>query len=357
MADVARAQDGVVAGAATAAGIMAWVASGGTQRPDGSYAGWCDLSTSELSPPYPEITGYVLTFLAGAPGAGDDAARAAAGWLSTRVLGGDLSARPERTGPTVHAFDVAMAGHGLLRYGAVHGSAPAVEAGLRCADHLVHQVEAHGHLPALDPATVASAVTPTWSTAGTAHLLKCVQALVAAHDAGHPQALACAEGLVRAETGAWPVELPPYTCPDDDVRSMHALSYAAEGLWVWGAYASDERALGLSRQLTAWLWERRSETGVPAFVTGDGAAVPGWRQSDVTAQVLRLAQIHRDPGIDVSAELTRLEAEAWTRGPHRGVLYRPDAPERHASCWASMFAQQALRLAGTDDDLAWHELV
>jgi hypothetical protein len=353
------AQDATRRGPATATGILAWIASGGPQHVDGSYAGWEDLRTGRLSPSYPEITGYVLGFLVAAGGGVDqEPARAAASWLAERVLGGDLRARPERTGTAVYTFDVAMAAHGLLRHGTDVGSDRAIEAGLACAGHLVDQVRARGKLTALDPATVTLPVTATWSTTGTVHLLKCVQALLTAHLTGHPQALAAAERLLEAEVRGWDGVFPPRTCPSRDTRSMHALCYAAEGLWVWGTFADDERALGLSRRLTLWLWERRAEDGgLPSFVTGKGADVRRWRQEDVTAQVLRLVQLHPGLGIDVTDGLHRLAADAWVRGPHAGMLYQPDSPDQHANCWASMFGYQALRLAEPGSTLSWSELV
>lgn len=340
--------------------ILAWISAGGTQQPDKSFAGWKDLDTGVLSPAYPEITGYVLGLLATAGDADvePDSGRAAAGWLSSRVLRGDLRARPEKTGSAVYAFDVAMAGHGLLRYGAVFSSERAESAGLACAEYLMRLIDEHGSICAIDPRTLSGAVTPAWSTTGSAHLLKCVQALLSAHTAGEPTALDYAERLVRTEVDRWERSFPPRTCPESDVLGLHALCYAAEGLWIWASFSGDDKALSLSRDLTEWLWARRlGGGGFPAFTTETGRGISVQRQCDVAAQVLRLSLLHRDLGIDISDELHQLSQDSWIDGAHAGMLYQPGSGARHANCWASMFAYQALQLSGSAGTLSWFELV
>ncbi|MGC4761779.1 hypothetical protein ACLQ20_02840 [Micromonospora sp. DT46] len=346
--------------AATGA-ITTWFRNGRTQHASGAFCGWREGPEGPLSPPYPEITGYALTFLTGV-GAGDGAAaERAVDWLVARERAGDHASRPERADGIVYAFDVAMITHGLLRVGALTGRVAVTEAGLRQADRLVAAVDHEGRLACLlgDPVTH---LAPAWSTRGQVHLLKCAQALLSAHEAGHPRARQVAERLVRAAVDA-PTDGEPGppvpTCPGSDTVSLHALCYGAEGLWVWGTATGDEAALRVSRRFTEWVWRQQLPDGAfPGFVRADGRPGGGRAQNDVLAQAVRLASLHRFTGVSVNAATDHLLGRLWRHGEEAAAIYWPDTDSAHLNSWVSMFAAQALWLRGRSERrLDWWELV
>jgi hypothetical protein len=343
--------------------ISRWLREGDAQSASGAYCGWRDLRNGKLSPPYPEITGYVLGFLAQTPLDGADAARAtvACAWLTARTEAGDLSARPEKTGRAVYTFDLAMAAHGLMRYGLATGDNAAVDAGLRNAEVLVTQARRDGSLPCVVPGTADVPLTASWSTHGHAHLLKCVQALLSADALGLTAARTVAERMVGdvLNKGEKAVRALTDGCRSGNRTSLHALCYAAEGMWVWGTYHSDAASLSLSRRITEWIWRQRLPGGgFPGFVPIRDHDARTAQQSDVLAQAIRLAALHtlRGPGCEQAAAAL-LDSLRW-QGPVAAVCYRPYTEDLHLNCWASLFAVQALRLcSGDQDTLQWSELV
>ncbi|MDQ0790763.1 hypothetical protein QFZ64_006260 [Streptomyces sp. B3I8] len=349
----------------TAEAISRWICRGGTQSSSGAYCGWRRLGSGELSPPYPEITGYTLGFLSSLWPLDDaDTARAAAGcaWLVSRSEAGDLSARPEKTGRAVYTFDVAMTAHGLIRHGLAAGDDRAVAAGLRNAEALVAAERRHGELPCVVPGTADVPLGESWSVQGHAHLLKCVQALLSAASSGLKPAADLAERMVHdaIDQQGDPLDALTGGCRSGDQISLHALCYAAEGLWVWGTHSEDPASLDLSRRATEWVWRQRlAGGGFPGFVPLQGRAadrpVP---QSDVLAQALRLVALHRLPAPGLEEAVTTLLKSVHQSGDTAAVCYRPQAGELHLNCWASLFAVQALRLH-TDSRywLPWFALV
>ncbi|MFI6527674.1 hypothetical protein [Streptomyces uncialis] len=343
--------------------LSRWLASGATQAPSGAFCGWRDEETGELSAPYPEITGYILTFLTGAGPTAAARATDAANWLAARAEAGDFSARPEKTRGAVYTFDIAMIAHGLLRLGQATATPRLVDAGLTYADALVRAAAVHGPLPTVVSGTEPGPLPAAWSTRGRVHLLKTVQALLAAADQGLPGAMRLATSLTdEAHTWQEPHAFPPPTQPGSTLVSLHALCYAAEGLWMWADRTGDTRALDRSRALTAWVWRQRLPAGgFPGFVDlAQGAPTPvGERQSDVVAQALRLALLHRLPDADTAAEATLLSVDLRQVADGQAAIpYRPGAPERHLNTWASMFAAQALRLAADPHpSMNWQEFV
>ncbi|KOG58323.1 hypothetical protein [Streptomyces varsoviensis] len=349
----------------TAEALSRWVRQGGTQSPSGAYCGWRNRDSEELSPPYPEITGYTLGFLSWLWPLDDaDAARAAAGcaWLASRSEAKDFSARPEKTGRAVYTFDLAMAAHGLIRYGLAADDDRAVSAGLRNAEALVAAEQSHGSLPCVVPGTADGPLEESWSTQGHAHLLKCVQALLSAASLGLEPAAALAERLIKDTLDRQENVLGAVLdgCRSGSRTSLHALCYAAEGLWVWGAHHADPAATDLSRHITEWVWRHRlPEGGFPGFVPVRGRTTTRpVRQSDVLAQALRLAALHRLPAPGLERTVTVLLESVHRQGDTAAVCYWPQADEPHLNCWASLFAVQALRLhADGRHTLRWFELV
>ncbi|RJQ71554.1 hypothetical protein D5S17_27515 [Pseudonocardiaceae bacterium YIM PH 21723] len=318
--------------------LTTWLARGRTQTADGAFCGWLEPATGTLSAPYPEITGYAVNLLSGQP-----AARGAAQWLAKRP---GFAARPERTGPAVYAFDLAMIAHGLLRHGEI-------EAGLRYAGHLVTLYDRHGDLPAVEPGSATAALPVTWSTGGRAHLLKCVQALLGAADHGMEPALDVAAKLVQQGLGqlAEGADPPLRTEPDASNVSLHALCYAAEGLWIWGTRIGDTNALHGSRVITEWVWRHRLPAG--GFPGHLRAGSPTQRQGDVHAQAIRLAALHGLPAAEIAEQRAALAAGLWRAGDEAAVYYWPDADRLNLNSWATMFAAQC-----TDPDtITWDTLV
>ena len=73
--------------AAAAAGLRAWVSSGVCQSASGAFVAWFDRASGRRSYDYPEITGYVLTYLAGQTFLSErerSAGHRAAEWLNER---------------------------------------------------------------------------------------------------------------------------------------------------------------------------------------------------------------------------------------------------------------------------------
>lgn len=347
----------------TAGAISRWLCQGSTQAPSGAYCGWRRPGSSELSPPYPEITGYTLGYLSQTPLDAAGAARAAAGcvWLAARTEAGDFSARPEKTGQAVYTFDLAMVAHGLIRYGLTAGDDRAVAAGLRNADTLVTAAKEHGSLPCVVPGK--EPLGQTWSTTGHAHLLKCVQGLLSAASLGRTSARTLAERLIADTLARQEHAFGALVegCRSGDRTSLHALCYAAEGLWVWGTHENESAPLSLSRRITDWVWRQRlPEDGFPGFVPVCGrSTADAVQQTDVLAQAIRLAALHNLPVPRLKETVgVLLDSVHWLGDDTAAVCYRPQADELHLNCWASLFAVQALRLyAGGRPTLQWFELV
>jgi hypothetical protein len=342
--------------------ISRWIRDGGPQEASGAFCGWLDRATGRLSPPYPEITGYVLGSLAQGPLDPTDRdpaemARAAAAvrWLAERAASRDFAARPG-AGTAVYPFDVAMIAHGLIRFGRAFDDPHAIDVGLAHAELLVDVARRHGSIPAVVPGTASTALPEAWSTRGRPHLLKVAQALLSAHELGLPGALDTARRLVL---DALSTPDPLETCPGSDVISLHALCYAAEGLWVWGVATDDTAALSRSREITRWVWRHRDARGAfPGFVHRRHGVVGVPWQSDVQAQAVRLAELHDLRDLDIESATARLLDGTWRAGRHAAVHYRPGTAERHLNTWASLFAAQALELrSSASPDLEWSELV
>src|SRR5262249_44433072 len=146
----------------------------------------------------------------------------------------------------------------------------------------------------LDPNGPPTTRAPTWSTVGTAHLLKCVQALMlAGEDEAAAAVIATADALQRDDGGF-------LTQPGPDVV-LHAHFYAVEGLMTGAAATADREALQRARRATEWAWEYQLPSGgLPRHVVVDRPSQTSREQWDVTAQALRAAVISeaRVDGLD-----------------------------------------------------------
>src|SRR5207302_7961840 len=109
---------------ATADALSAWLSSGAGQSSSGAFVAWFDVANGRRSFDYPEISGYVLTYLAGRPSTGQRelaAGHRAAEWLVKRVRAGNLAARDGWDNDAIYLFDLGMIASGLLSFGRCTG--------------------------------------------------------------------------------------------------------------------------------------------------------------------------------------------------------------------------------------------
>ncbi|AJC52647.1 hypothetical protein GZL_00039 [Streptomyces sp. 769] len=341
--------------------LSAWLRGGGTQQPDGAFCGWQEPD-GRLSYPYPEITGYILTFFAHETLAAPERKRAdaAAAWLADRIDGGDYSCRPDHGDGRVFLFDIGMITHGLLSYGRRAGDQRLLASGRTAARFLLDHLPATGHPHPLASGKRPTGAEPTWSNSGSAHLLKLLQALVSADDAGVTGAAEAAGRLVDAMLAepCPPAAAPVVTCPGSDLISLHAACYAAEGLWIWDTARHRPEARERAVRITEWVWQQQlAEGGFTTYAHRTRGPASDRTQSDVLAQAIRLAKLLdlRPDGFD--AAVSTLAGSLHTGDGKAAVLYWPQVAEPHRNSWGSMFACQALRLCGGKAGLAWHELI
>jgi len=81
-------------------------------------------------------------------------------------------------------------------------------------------------------------------------------------------------------------------------------------------------------------------------------------QSDVTAQVARLALALKAGSPSVDRAIERLVQTAQPEPSGAAMVYQPASPTVHLNTWATLFAAQALELAAaTSAQLSWRQLV
>ena len=335
--------------------MRVWLASS-ARHPDGGLAGWIDPQSSSPSPPYPEITGYALTFVAGLdhPTASELAVgSAAARWLLDRLDRG-LSAPVERHGTGIeYSFDLAIISTGLQRFGAVIDDVTFIDAGKAIAHRLVSEVEATG---LLEPLTRASSITErgAWSTRGHAHLIKASQCLLLADRGGLPGARAAADAIIAR--GIEDI-FDDGRCmtPPDTTTLLHPHLYAVEGLWMYAECTQDERAARLARQAACWAWTQQARSGGFPRSAGQSRTTSP-EQGDATAQALRAASLMGLAAGDIAGAIGWLRRSAVKIDDGWAILYQPGTELAHPNVWSTMFAYQALAVAN-GRKLAWDELV
>jgi hypothetical protein len=345
--------------------VSAWLRSGGTRDPTGGYCGW-RTKDGTLSPPYPEITGYMLTFLANEALTGPEmvTANAAANWLANRVEAGDFAGRPNEASRIVYPFDVGMIAHGLFAFGARSADDRLIDAGRIAARFLIERLIEDGRLPSQIPDHVTAGRPATWSSAGDAHLAKVSQALLRAAEFDVPGAGTAADILMERFVAAPSTSdgRPIRTVPGDGPTSLHAACYAAEGLWIWSVARDCPPAAQRAWHIADWVWRTQlPDGGFTGYADDRGIPLGDHRQSDVLAQAVRLAYVLglRPPGL--ARAIDALEQSVWwySQSERAAVLYWPQAERWHGNCWSSLFAVQALRLHGSTDPeiLNWRQFV
>jgi hypothetical protein len=329
--------------------VRTWVESGAAQTESGAFIAWHDLDGGARSYEYPEITGYVLTYLAGRsplPPALQRVGSRAAAWLGGRQARGELCARDGWDDGAVYLFDLGMIATGLISFGRRTGAESLIACGVDLVTLLRAALE--GDLSPVwrdGPHSRRRA----WSTHGSAHLAKIVQALLLVDSGPSDTAATLVErvGRLQRDDGAFK------TGPEPEVM-LHPHLYAAEGMWIWGTATGDEEALTRAQAALSWTWRQQLPTGGLPRAASSQSAI---EQSDATAQALRLAVALglRSSAADRAA--ARLAQLATPDGEGRAIVYQPGA-SRHANTWATLFAAQALTSAPQEArPLEWWELV
>jgi hypothetical protein len=335
--------------------LRRWLFSGACQSPEGAYCAWRDARTGRLAFEYPEINGYLLTFAAGLPDLAKSefaAARRAADWLLRRLARGDLSARSGWDNGAIYTFDLAMIATGLLSFGARFGD-DCVDAGMRIIEFLSDEIHAAGRLPVVARGPVASHAG--WASEGRAHLLKVVQCFLAVDDLAGTARAELVRPLIEEAGELQQTDGHFATQPNDELTMLHPHCYALEGLWTWGSASGEDWALERARAGVAWLLEQQlASGGFPRFVRIP-AGESGPEQLDVTAQVIRLAQLVEGHATNHERSICRLAGLMTDALGCRGHLYAPGS--QHENVWVSLFAAQALGLACSVRQVGWKELV
>jgi hypothetical protein len=328
-------------------GLDGWLYGSTILYPEGAVAAWWDSQAGQRSYPYPEITGYFLTYSAYSGTLEDPGVHAAAMWLRQWAGIGSGSRLSE---PNVfYNFDSAIAATGLINVGELYREPSFVDAGIRLVSRLTGQIEKHAGLPTIDPQGSASLRSPTWSTRGQYHLLKAVQALTLG--ATYCDAAKSAAQTLMDSTLQRPLDLETeFAGPGGEIY-LHPLCYAIEGLWIWSKVTqSDAYLLEANRLYSLVLESQLISGGFPRWAGGEALE----EQADVGAQAVRLGYLlGREDELVCPERLTEIVVHA---PGGLAVPYRPESGLIHANTWASMFTAQALRLAD-GQELEWRHLV
>ena len=344
--------------ASTAAGLRAWIASGACQSESGAFVAWVDFATGRLSYDYPEITGYALTFLASQASLSEDecsVGHRAAAWLVDRVRRGKLAARDGWDDDAVYLFDLAMVASGLLSFGRRVQVERYVEAGLELVSFLVDELAS---TESISPVSARGRPSGrrSWSTHGRPHLAKLVQAFLLSGQSAEIErlnrliesvkSLQCADGRMLSHL-------------DELTTMLHPHLYAAEGLWIWGSATGEADSLERARAAVEWACTHQlEEGGFPRSVADGVRSDDAIEQSDVTAQIVRLALVFGLGSRVVERSIARLKELACESEGMLGMVYQPASPNIHLNTGATLFAAQALAMAVTGAPVViWSEFV
>ncbi len=337
--------------------LRGWLGSGPVQSASGAFYAWIDEATGRGSFEYPEITGYALTYLAGRPDLGDAElrrARAAADWLADRLARRELQARIGWDDGAVYSFDLAMISAGLLSFGSVQGSAGHLESGLELAATLARDAtEPRGLSPILGDGGTSRR---GWSAEGRPHLAKVVQCLLAAAEAGLPEAREAASRLIEDTCEMQTSDGSFRTQPGSDGVMLHAHLYAAEGLWIWATSQSDSAVGERARMATGWAWGHQLASGGFPRSVGIPEGGDDVEQCDVSAQAIRMAATLQSPPTRLDDAVSRLEALCRPAPGGAALVYQPGSVPVHHNAWTTMFGAQALEWARSGPT-RWRTLV
>jgi hypothetical protein len=308
-----------------------------------------ELASGEKAYDYAEITGYALTHLAARDELTDDEAdvgRRAAEWLTARVRQRRLAARDGWDGDAVYLFDLGMISAGLQSFGGRLDEQRYVDAGLELVELI--EAELAGGIVAVSSRGPRSERT-NWSTHGVVHLAKLAQSLLLAGREEPARRLIDAARAVQGPDGHMPTD------SESTVTMLHPHLYGAEGLWMWGSAMGDQDAIDRARANVQWVWTHQLQTGGLPRAFGRPEPI---EQLDVTSQAVRMALLLgvHTPAVDRAIE--RLLEVARERDGMLAMPYQPGSPDVHLNTWVTMFASQALALAGPGaKPLRWDQLV
>jgi hypothetical protein len=305
-------------------------------RPDGRVLSWVNPERPGYA--YPEIAGYLLSFLAWqGPSTVETRDRIARG------LEADMSARGGvgRWGID-YAFDSAMALTGLLRHAQAGGRLPDSGMADRLYEFVVSCVAARTAYVGDSDSDPAH-----WSVSYGSHLLKLAIALTAYDELrslrsrSEPVQQLVDDLVPLYDSGRFRVnELSPETY-------THSHCYAIEGL-----ITLDARGLGtfgsLIRGGADWLAQiQLGDGGMPSRHDGRDALGPA--HTDCTAQAARIwSLVDRER---YAPQISRAAAFLYEMEKGGAFRYRPGSDDMNT--WATMFAAQAMRWAEDGGDWQW----
>lgn len=363
--------------------VTRWLSLSGIQdrseNPDlhGSVHAWFDPTSRDYAFPYPEITGYFMTWAlyhcALAENHGEDGepfremARQAARWQSShgmlRGVGGVwnrppiwVKDHPQKEGPFLYTFDTAMAMTGMVNLYRFTGDEKMLDVAEEMLHFLQEMARPDGFFNArFDVATHRtvdsdrhwSSTAGCWETKLALPLLlysECKKTRTA-EDA----ARAICDHVLKLQSGEGTFSMDNKS----DFVYSHETCYAAEGLAVMGLRTGQPRYLKAALRATqALLSHQLPAGGIPRMMTG--LAPQDTESSDVLAQVLRLGALFRARR-ELGDEDTR-KLHALARRIHNyqnrseivsedgGMEYGIDLAgnrKAHLNGWASMFSDQA----------------
>lgn len=339
--------------------LRRWL-TGRLQSPSGAFYAWRDAESATPAFEYPEITGYVLTYLAGLLDPTDtevDIGRRAGRWLVSWLADGERAAHSTWDHGTVYNFDLAMIAAGLLSFGLRWDDDSMVGNGLWLVEELRSLIAADRRLAAFRRSGSPGSSRWCWSSHGQAHLLKIVQCLLVTDTLVGGGCSEAAESLVNTLRRLQREDGRFITHRSDGEIMLHPHLYAVEGLWIYGSATGDWWALEGARLGTRWAWHHQLPSGgFPRSAQGHGPPV---EQTDVTAQAVRAALLVRSETEGLDRALRRLADVAVTDDPYGMALpYQPGAVPRHLNAAATLFGAQALGLATPDrPPPRWTDLV
>ena len=327
--------------------LRGWLGSGPIDSPTGAFYAWLEEASGRSTFEYPEITGYALTYLMGRPdlsSAEIERGLRAANWLQRRLERDEFSARDGWDSGAHYSFDLGMIATGLILFGRRCESERHISAGIALAEKLRDAARSAPGLSAIldgSPSTSRKG----WSTEGRPHLLKVVQSLLLAEDAGLAGSREAAALLVeeisalQRSDGSFPTQ------PGDEMVMLHPHLYTIEGLWIWSEATGDASALAQARDGMEWVWESQLPSGGfprAAHVSNSGAQT---EQGDATSQTIRMTVALGLEPEGFEAATARLLAFARPVPGGAALIYQPESQPRHHNAWVTMFGAQALEWA------------
>jgi hypothetical protein len=347
---------------APADALSHWLLTGPAQMVAGPHAGGvagCVDADGRARYVYPEVTGYFLHWLAWQSAASTNAASAgelrrragaAQGWL-LRWISGDVppptrihlaASGADWRNEAVFCFDIAMVLRGLAAAAAERlvEPEPAVIAGL--VAQLRTLVGADGAFDAYAPREHRTVLPQRWSTRRGGFRAKAAAGVIVAAETLRgipPDIVAAAEATFEDSLRA------AVDAPHDEV---HPLLYTFEGILNLPEHPRFAGMLPhLAIQMNALLAVAREAGGVPEFLAQAPSTEPRAR-FDVLAQTLRAGhwlERHRPHDPPDRVGLTRLRHALIERiKPNGAIPFSTGAEAALDNVWATMFAEQALRL-------------